>query len=708
MAEVEKIEDIEFKWGTKKGIGGKNKDIQFYKSFTYDGEQYDLYDCVYLYKEGESEPEIGKIIKIWETQHGIKRVKILWFFRPCEIFNFLGDKEILENELFLASGKGQGLADLNPLEAIAGKCNVLCISKDKENPQPSDEELQKADFVFYRTFDVAQRKIMDKIEGKISELDVKFLFNRMNIQKPAGNLNVDLGKNEICGNATSNETKVPSNQNSFKEHVNLETTGNSVDKQKLSSVEKRISAVGLKSSEMDKIDERQLDVSNPKTLLSSEVKSREDEAILGKVLPRKLEVEEKGRSIRDTSDLDNRPTKKAKLDTSKVSSDNRKSNEQRRVEVEEKSNSRNNNAILEHTQPKMVKMNALTSTKVFTNKSRSSEHKHKINANGSYTKALLPIASLVEERCKLKGVEDIIGIDKNPTKMMKLDGKVTIFSNDKLPSHGDTKKKAHKVLSPSSSTIDGKCKRKDGGESLALEKDFKKKMKVGDKSTNLSIGKPPRPSPRLPQNKVQKFDDQMLEVTRRLDADRRKWFKEFPWQERMQTAHEQGTLVLLQNLDPAYTSAEVEDIVWNGLEESCTAKMIQQTANSSPYSGQTLVILKTREAAKKVVRKLDEGCLLLSNGRPLVGSIATTSYSTEKRPNFFGHLVIDKLRHPMLHEREMKEAVSTSHFSQPNTIEYDMSMEWCAQQEKSDLLWKNLYKQQWKEVKELKAELKAK
>lgn len=29
----------------------------------------------------------------------------------------------------------------------------------------------------------------------------------------------------------------------------------------------------------------------------------------------------------------------------------------------------------------------------------------------------------------------------------------------------------------------------------------------------------------------------------------------------MQTAHQQGTLVLLQNLDPAYTSAEVEVIV---------------------------------------------------------------------------------------------------------------------------------------------------
>ena len=31
-----------------------------------------------------------------------------------------------------------------------------------------------------------------------------------------------------------------------------------------------------------------------------------------------------------------------------------------------------------------------------------------------------------------------------------------------------------------------------------------------------------------------------------------------PWEDRMKTANEQGTLVLLQNLDPTYTSAEVE------------------------------------------------------------------------------------------------------------------------------------------------------
>ncbi|KAK7847481.1 protein anti-silencing 1 [Quercus suber] len=62
------------------------------------------------------------------------------------------------------------------------------------------------------------------------------------------------------------------------------------------------------------------------------------------------------------------------------------------------------------------------------------------------------------------------------------------------------------------------------------------------------------------------------------------------------------------------------DIVWHGFKESCTAKMIQQTSISSPHSGQALVIFKTREAAEIAVRKLDEGCLLLSNGRYVCNS----------------------------------------------------------------------------------------
>ena len=81
-------------------------------SFTFDNVKYSLYDCVYLFKNGESEPYIGKIVKIWQ-QNEAKKVKILWFFTPDEIRNYLRGS-VAENEIFLASGDGTGLADINP------------------------------------------------------------------------------------------------------------------------------------------------------------------------------------------------------------------------------------------------------------------------------------------------------------------------------------------------------------------------------------------------------------------------------------------------------------------------------------------------------------------------------------------------------------------------------------------------------------------
>lgn len=173
MAEAgeEPEEELEFKWGKPRGVGVKNKNVRFYESFTYDGVDYALYDSVFLFKEGEPEPFIGKLIKIWESADKSKKVRVLWYFRPCEILNFLDGYETLENELFLASGEGLGLANVNPLEAIAGKCIVVCISKDNRNPQLSDEELQMADFVFSHCFDVGKCEISDKIDDKIAGVE---------------------------------------------------------------------------------------------------------------------------------------------------------------------------------------------------------------------------------------------------------------------------------------------------------------------------------------------------------------------------------------------------------------------------------------------------------------------------------------------------------------------------------------------------------
>lgn len=115
MVGGDQLESIQFSWGKKRGIGGKRKNVQFYESFTYDAVDYTLYDSVYLFGKSEKEPYVGKIIKIWESPDNTKKVKVLWFFRPHEISKYLGSEEISEDELFLASGDGVGLANVNPL-----------------------------------------------------------------------------------------------------------------------------------------------------------------------------------------------------------------------------------------------------------------------------------------------------------------------------------------------------------------------------------------------------------------------------------------------------------------------------------------------------------------------------------------------------------------------------------------------------------------
>ena len=109
----ESSEKIQFSWGKKRSKGGAKMDTQFYGSFTFDNVKYSLYHCVYLFKNGEPEPYIGKILKIWQHSEA-KRVKILWFFSPDQIRNYLTGP-VVEKEIFLASGDGTGLADINPL-----------------------------------------------------------------------------------------------------------------------------------------------------------------------------------------------------------------------------------------------------------------------------------------------------------------------------------------------------------------------------------------------------------------------------------------------------------------------------------------------------------------------------------------------------------------------------------------------------------------
>ncbi|KAB5513984.1 hypothetical protein DKX38_027890 [Salix brachista] len=569
MVEAEKVDSIEFKWGKKRGVGGKKKDIQFYESFFYDGVDYTLYDSVYMYKEGETEPYIGKLIKIWENADKTKKVKVLWFFRPREISNYLGDEKTHMNELFLASGEGVGNANVNPLEAIAGKCNVVCSSKDSRNPQPLDEELQEADFVFYRAFDVGNCRILDKIDEKIAGIEAKLLLNRVGNQNSSGAPKLDSNMKEVSGNAVAtDDTRILAKKESY-------------------LGDKAASSSGVQFDEVAKTNERQVDIFG-ETASSDDV--GESESKVGNVFVDQVLVEEKLKAAKAYGDLDDRSCKKAKLDNlTKASYDNK-----------------------------------------------------------------------VKSTQKLR--HDSLGNSKAVAQ-------ITPASEDKL--RPDLTKDPHETNNA-----------------------FSEKPKPDEKLAN---GKFPEASLRQPSEEGSETNYYKIQEPIQRP--------ETPWEERMQTAHEQGTLVLLQNLDPSYTSAEVEDIIWQAFKKSCTAKMIQRTARSSPHYGQAFVIFQKREVAEMAVAKLDEVCLMLSNGRPLVGSIAAACFPG-KQSTFFGHLTINKLRIHM--QREMKEAVSTSHCSQPNTLEYDMAMEWCLLQERSDLALRKLRQQQGQELRKLRATLKSK
>ncbi|XP_044464238.1 protein ANTI-SILENCING 1 isoform X2 [Mangifera indica] len=517
MVEFAEVENLEFKWGKKRGLGGKKKDVRFYESFTYDGVEYALYDCVYMYKEGELEPYIGKLIKIWENADKTKRVKVLWFFRPCEISNFLGNERVPENELFLACGEGAGLANVNPLEAISGKCKVVCISKDDRNPQPSAEELQMSDFVFYRTFHVKHCKIFDTIDEMIAGIEVKFIFNRLGSQKSSGDMKLDSEKKHVA--VASEEVVISAEQRMHEEHATEETKGKptscvdlepgergkmkikedaslsntSLDKQRsllgkksvssvhidcseaasaTNKVEKVVSGVGVQTGKMSRADEARASDKTSTKFEKKETKS-------GRVSD--IEFKEKVNSTKDPSDLDNRPSKKMKLDSS---------------------------------------------VKIFDDKYKNGAHKLRVDFDGTDAKDTVS-ATTNEDKSKFKlaTAKDSHEIEKDPSKKRKGDAKLLKPTNDNLPK----------------------------ASSMQM---------VGNER-----------------------DNQAWEVTRRPNLDRNKWFRELPWEEKMRRAHDQGTLVLLGNLDPSYTSSEVEDIIWHAFKENCSAKMLPRFLFSSPHSG---------------------------------------------------------------------------------------------------------------------------
>ncbi|CAI9093474.1 OLC1v1028979C2 [Oldenlandia corymbosa var. corymbosa] len=934
LTERENSDEPDFSWGKKFRVGGKKKDLRFYESFTFDGVEYTLHDSVYLYnKQDEDHPFIGKLIKIWQCADKSKRVRVQWFFRVSEISYWLRTHNVnaSENELFFAAGEGVGLSNVNPLEAIVGKCSVVCISRDSRNPQPSAEQLQMADYVFYRTFDVGKFIISDKMDERIGGLEVKYLFNKQvnemiidqtgfkskeednriavvfeeplqlsdkpfdgceeeqvqDSREPSHEVNVannPVSANEAkvqellesdthnLGGRPSEKVKPDEKAIVSKEKATMqgEHTTLSQDNVKISNASSKgkrkheapKDLLGVKEDAMfgkdscslndrpskipkvvglDKLPEvKKLNnvvqklpgvpidakgigglkntdsITNQEDLENSTVGSFEEwlnpDIVKDPAEATKINFVKDSSSLEDKSSprpkdfayLDDRKPKKAKVEDfsqrSKAEKKNCVEKPSDGAEVEannhmEKPKDGSSDGNKRKANNHMEKVRDGSSidnnrkTMLAQNSPRSNDGPSKENST-SKTKKVKALngfekvntKEILEQKVHHDRLNEVTrnlsGVDKshreniskhtqspkeldhdlsNKMRDEKLrehakspkeldDDLSNKMRDEKLREHAKvsvgcddpSKKRFNSNLSePAESSIalnkapyssvdgseKGPCKEKRSGkmrlpinnslgEGPIEEKPIGSKSKPTKASIAIHEG--------LSKKKLDtisacsdynscKISEACLDVGKTYEVSRRPnngkgWFTSNHW-ENLKNAHDDGRVILLQNLDPEHTSGEVEDILWSAFKEKCTAKMVQRTAFSSPHYGQALVILRTRDAAERVVGKLNDGCLLISNQRVLVGSIVNLPQPTKKRGNFVGHLFTNKIKLQM--QREKKDALSTSHFSQPNTLEYELAMEWCLLQSKCDFSWENLNKRQGKELSKCMVELKS-
>lgn len=640
-------EGLEFKWGKQKGIGGKKKDVRFYESFTFDGDEYRLYDCVLVPDPNEPDSDelfVGKIIKIWE--HTNKRakhprqVKLLWFFKPSEMPPGVveGLPDLLANELFLASGEGLGLASVNPLEAICGKCSVLCISKDERNPQPTDEEIKSTDFVFRRAFDVGSCKVLDTIDDKVAGVDVKSIFNRagstskkeatppvLKIQLDVNGSADSLTPNGLsaCGSVRSTEDnsnessdcrESSSGRREGKEKFADESSNKDSSVQQSTSEHASSEASGSRGDHYDgKGQESEVckQFTKQKSMPAEERDSNSSCEASGSKKPLTKQNSMPERNSKESNGLDERPQKKQKRDGSVTVSNGRCTN------------------ILQQS----VSSDGKRGTDVFKRPREKLSGGEDSTEEPSFVKKKRDLGVSVSE-----GKDAKTGTEKGLFKKPSFDGKLLKRAEDKM-----------------------------------VEIDYKR-------------------------------DYQVTEVTPKPDAVKSKWFRPLPWEESMREAEKEEKLVLLQNLDPTYTSEEVQDIVYSALNEQCTARMIERTSVSFSHIGEALVIFNSRQAAVRAIRRLDEGCLLLSNGRPLVAAFAKINPPGKPLSSFCGHIKLQKTQV----RRETRDSVSTSRGSQPNTLEFEMGMEWRLLRARSDHALETVSKRQLEERKTQRINFKPK
>lgn len=174
------------------------------------------------------------------------------------------------------------------------------------------------------------------------------------------------------------------------------------------------------------------------------------------------------------------------------------------------------------------------------------------------------------------------------------------------------------------------------------------------------------------------------------------------WDAKVEESLCHGKVLLIQNVDPLFTSADIHDLIRCAFKGCSDARILRRGCATSAPSGEALLLFETEDLANSALQDLEENCLVLSGcTRPLIASKVAPP-TAGKVARFPGHFPLDNFKlWKQRQEEVMKKSFEISHFSDPNTVEFEMAMEWQRLQEMLSSCWDRLYKIQRDETSAL-------
>lgn len=171
------------------------------------------------------------------------------------------------------------------------------------------------------------------------------------------------------------------------------------------------------------------------------------------------------------------------------------------------------------------------------------------------------------------------------------------------------------------------------------------------------------------------------------------------WDANLQQGLIHGKVLLLQNVDPSFTSADIRELISSVFKGCSDAQMLPPGCGPAAPYGEALVIFETDSAADFAFQELENKCLVLTGSRrPLIASKAKPAESG-KVARFLGHFPLDNFKLLKQGQNDItRNSVAVSHYSTPNTVEFEMAMEWQHYQEMAHRCWDLLYKVQNDEI----------